>query len=262
MIFGIKISKKKYFYTISGNGHPLVLLHGLMGGLSNFKALLDFFPKKGYKVIIPSLPLYNLPLFKTNISNLSKYIVKFMKDINIHNATLVGNSLGGHLTLDIAKKNPELVHSFVLTGSSGLYENSFGDSFPKRGNYEYVKKKSEEVFYDPKIATKELVDEVYKIVNDRVKAIKTLYIAKSAMKYNMSKDLPKIKQPVCLIWGKQDNVTPPIIAKEFYKLLPNSKLYWIDKCGHAPMMEHPKKFISILENWMSKFDFNYENKNN
>ncbi|AEU09141.1 alpha/beta fold hydrolase [Blattabacterium sp. (Cryptocercus punctulatus) str. Cpu] len=251
--------EKKFSYIKKGTGHPLILLHGLMGGLSNFNALLNFFPEKGYQVIIPVLPLYKMPLFLTNIYSLSKYIIHFLIEIGIENSTLIGNSLGGHIALIIAKKRIDLVHSLVLTGSSGLFEKAFGDAFPKRENYEYIKKKSQEVFYDPKIATKELVDEVFHIVNDKKKGIKTLYIAKSSMKYNMSKDLSVIEKPICLIWGKQDPVTPPEVAKEFHRLLPHSELYWIDKCGHVPMMEHPKKFIKILEKWLSKFNLNHEN---
>ncbi|WP_185869560.1 alpha/beta fold hydrolase [Blattabacterium cuenoti] len=259
MFYFKKNKEKKYPHIKKGKGHPLILLHGLMGGLSNFKALLDFFPKKGYKVIIPSLPIYKMPLLFTNIFSLSKYIIQFLMEIGVKKATLIGNSLGGHIALIIAKKRIDLVHSVVLTGSSGLFEKSFGDAFPKRENYEYIRKKSQEVFYDPKIATKELVDEVFHIVNDKKKGIKTLYIAKSAMKYNMSKDLSVIQQPICLIWGKQDNVTPPEIAKEFHRLLPHSELYWIDKCGHVPMMECPNRFIKILEKWLSKFHFDHEN---
>ncbi|WP_185868980.1 alpha/beta fold hydrolase [Blattabacterium cuenoti] len=257
-ILNILNRKKKFPHIKKGDGHPLILLHGLMGGLSNFEALLNFFPKKGYKVIVPSLPIYNMPLFMTNIFNLSRYIIKFLMEIEIKKATLVGNSLGGHIALIIAKKRMDLVHSIVLTGSSGLFEKAFGYAFPKRENYEFIKKKSQEVFYDPKIATKELVDEVFHIVNDKKKGIKTLYIAKSAMKYNMSKDLSFIQKPICLIWGKQDHITPPEVAEEFHRLLPDSELYWIDKCGHVPMMEHPKKFIEILDKWLSKFNFNHE----
>jgi pimeloyl-ACP methyl ester carboxylesterase len=138
----------------------------------------------------------------------------------------------------------------VITGSSGLYESAMGGSFPKRGDYEYIKKKAEDVFYDPAIATKELVDEVFETVNDRNKLIKTLAIAKSAIRHNMAKDLPKMNTPTCIIWGKNDSVTPPEVAKEFNELLPDSNLFWIDKCGHAAMMEHPKKFNDHLYNWL------------
>ena len=125
-----------------------------------------------------------------------------------------------------------------------------GDGYPKRGDYEYIKKKSEAVFFDPKIASKEIVDRVFESVNDRNKLLRTLALAKSAIRHNMANELPKIKTPTAIIWGKQDTVTPPNVAKEFHELLPDSNLYWIDKCGHAPMMEHPEKFNTILENWL------------
>ena len=125
-----------------------------------------------------------------------------------------------------------------------------GDGYPKRGNYEYIQNKTEEVFYDPKIATKEIVDEVFAGVNDREKLFKTLSLAKSAIRHNMTDDLPKMDTNTLIIWGKQDIVTPPNVAEEFNSLLPNSELSWIDKCGHAPMMEHPEKFNIILGDWL------------
>ena len=125
-----------------------------------------------------------------------------------------------------------------------------GGGYTKRGDYEVIKKKAQDVFYDPAVATKEIVDEVYETVNDRNKLIKTLAIAKSAIRHNMGKDLPKMKLPVCIIWGKNDGVTPPEVATEFNELLPNSELFWIDKCGHAAMMEHPQEFNEILNAWL------------
>jgi pimeloyl-ACP methyl ester carboxylesterase len=221
-----------------------------MGGLSNFDGVLNFFPDKGYKVVIPELPIYTLPLLKTNIKNISDYIRDFIKLRNYENVILLGNSLGGHIGLLTTKLYPQYVRALVITGSSGLYESAMGESYPKRGDYEYIKKKAENVFYDPAVATKEIVDEVYKSVNDRSKLIRTLAIAKSAIRHNMAKDLPKMTQPTCIIWGKQDNVTPPNVAEEFDEKLPNSDLFWIDKCGHAAMMEHPDKFNEILYKWL------------
>jgi pimeloyl-ACP methyl ester carboxylesterase len=127
-----------------------------------------------------------------------------------------------------------------------------GESYPKRGDYEYIKKKAQDVFYNPEIATKEVVDEVFDTLNDRHKLIRTLAIAKSAIRHNMAADLPEMKMPAGLIWGKNDTVTPPEVAEEFNKLLPNATLYWIDKCGHAPMMEHPDEFNVLLEKWLTK----------
>ncbi len=241
----------KFTYAEAGEGSPIIVLHGLMGALSNFDKTFEYFSKKGYKVLIPELPLYTLPLIKTNVKNLAKFIHNFIAFKGLKKVTLLGNSLGGHIALYYTKHYPDEVLSLVLTGSSGLYEKSMGDSYPKRGNYEYIKQKTKDVFYNPEIATKELIDQVYGIVNNRNTVLKTLAIAKSAIRHNMASDLPSMKQPSCLIWGKQDNVTPPEVARGFHELLPNSDLFWIDKCGHAAMMERPKEFNQILENWLS-----------
>ncbi len=242
----------KYTYLESGEGSPLIILHGLMGNLSNFDGVFDHFSNIGYKVIMPELPLYTLPILKTNVKSLSKFIKNFVKFKGLDKYILMGNSLGGHIALYHTKLNPNNVIGMVLTGSSGLYENSMGESYPKRGDYEYIKKKTQDVFYDPEIGTKEIVDEVFETLNNRNKLIRTLAIAKSAIRHNMSKDLPTMKQPTCLIWGENDTVTPPDVAEEFHRLLPNSELHWLKKCGHAPMMEHPNEFNVLLEQWLKK----------
>lgn len=241
----------KFTYAEAGEGPAIIILHGLMGALSNFDATFNHFSNNGYKVLIPELPLYSLPLLKTNVKNLASFVKEFMQFKEIDTAVLLGNSLGGHIGLYFTKHYPEKVSALVLTGSSGLYEKAMGDSFPKRGNYEYIEEKTKGVFYDPEIGTKEMVDDVFKIVNDRSAVIRTLAIAKSAIRHNMANDLPEMKQPTCIIWGKQDTVTPPEVGEDFHKLLPNSDLFWIDKCGHAAMMERPKEFNKILLDWFT-----------
>lgn len=253
---GQKLKKEgRYNYIEVGEGQPIIVLHGLMGGLSNFDGVVDFFSKKGYKVIIPELPVYSMSLLKTNVKSFAKYLQEFIQFKGLDDVILLGNSLGGHIGLYHTKHYPEKVKALVITGSSGLYESAMGGGYTKRSDYEVIKKKAQDVFYDPKIATKEIVDEVYETVNDRNKLIKTLAIAKSAIRHNMAKDLPKIQTPTCIIWGKNDTVTPPEVAIEFNELLPDSDLFWIDKCGHAAMMEHPHRFNDILYKWLIDRDF-------
>ncbi|WP_242117646.1 alpha/beta fold hydrolase [Aestuariivivens sediminicola] len=247
--------EKNYSYVEVGEGTPIIVLHGLMGGLSNFSSVLDFFSKRNYKVIIPELPIYTMSLIKTNVKSFAKYLHEFINFKGFSEVILLGNSLGGHIGLYHTKHYPEKVKGLVITGSSGLYESAMGGGYTKRSDYEVIKKKAQEVFYDPAIATKEIVDEVYASVNDRNKLIKTLAIAKSAIRHNMAHDLPKMFTPTCIIWGKNDTVTPPEVAKEFNDLLPDSDLYWIDKCGHAAMMEHPDEFNRIMEAWLKKRGF-------
>ena len=250
MEFSIK-EENGFKYIDEGEGEVLILLHGLMGALSNWTDVVNDF-KKDYRVIIPLLPLYDFPILTTGVKSLAKFIHKFVKYKKLKNFTVIGNSLGGHVGLIYTLSHPEEVKSLVLTGSSGLYENAFGGSFPRRESYDFIKEKVEFTFYDPATATKELVDEVYKLVNERIKVVKILAMAKSAIRHNMSKDIHMIKVPVCLIWGRDDKITPPEVAVEFHQLLPDSELNWVDKCGHAPMMERPVEFNAHLKKFLDR----------
>lgn len=239
--------KGKFRWLEEGDGQqPIILLHGLMGGVENFGEMVDFISAK-YKVYGLDLKLFEgRNLLKVSVKSLSEYLNDFMKTLNIKSATLIGNSMGGHVGLIFAKNYPSKVDNLILTGSSGLFEESMGNSWPRRGDKNYIRKKTEEVFYDPKVATDELVDKVFEIANNRMNLLKLLGYAKSAIRHNMASEIPNIKTPTCLIWGANDKVTPPHVAEEFHKLLPNSNLYWIEKCGHAPMWEHPKQFSEIV----------------
>lgn len=232
-----------------GQGPVLLVLHGLFGALSNFTHVLNHFSKE-YKVVIPLMPIYDLPLKKTHVPALAEYIHSFIQDRGYTGITLLGNSLGGHVSLVYTVKYPRHIKALVLTGSSGLYENAFGGSFPRREDRNYIRKKVETTFFDPANATDELVEEVFGIINDKAKLFRILAIAKSAIRHNMRDELPAIAIPICLIWGRNDTVTPPEVAEEFHELLPHSSLFWIDACGHAPMMEHPIEFNAILDPWM------------
>jgi 2-hydroxy-6-oxonona-2,4-dienedioate hydrolase len=245
------IKDGKFEYIEKGEGKPIVLLHGLFGALSNFESVLDEFSKK-YKIIIPLLPIYSLSIEDTNVKCLADFLHEFLDHKKLEKVTLLGNSLGGHVGLVYCKSHLDRVEAMILTGSSGLYENAMGGSFPRREDFDFIKNKVAETFYDPKHATEELVQECYQIVNDRGRLIRILALAKSAVRHNMGSEISDFNIPVCLIWGKNDTITPPDVAEEFHRLLPNSELNWIDKCAHAPMMEQPEEFNRILAPWLEK----------
>jgi pimeloyl-ACP methyl ester carboxylesterase len=241
----------KFKFVEEGEGEPLVLLHGLFGALSNFAPLIDHF-KLTHRVLIPMLPLFDLSVLDTSVNGLAKHVQKFIEAKGLNKVHLLGNSLGGHVGLVYTLREQHKVQTITLTGSSGLFENGMGETYPKRGDYEFIRRKTELTFYDPKVATKELVDEVYSIVNNRLKAIKVIALAKSAIRHNLGDELQQVTVPTCLIWGKNDTITPPMVAEEFKSLIPNSELHWIDKCGHAPMMEVPDEFNKILDQFLDK----------
>ena len=252
MNYEIKQQDKFRFIEV-GEGEPLLLLHGLFGALSNFKDLIEFF-RHHYKVVVPILPLFELDILHTSVGGLQKFVYRFVEARNYRSIHLLGNSLGGHVGLLYVLRHPERIRSLTLTGSSGLFENGMGDTYPKRGDYEYIRKKTELTFYDPATASKELVDEVYEIVNSRMKVIKIIALAKSAIRNNLGEELSHIRKPTLLVWGNNDSITPPFVGREFNRLIPNSELYFIDKCGHAPMMEAPEEFNRILFKFLTKLN--------
>jgi pimeloyl-ACP methyl ester carboxylesterase len=240
-----------FSFVEEGEGEVLILLHGLFGALSNWEYVLGKFSSR-YKVVIPLMPIYDLPLLGANVDALAKFIHKFLEYKKFGKVTLLGNSLGGHVGLVYTLAHPERVHSMMLTGSSGLYEEGMGGTYPRREDYNYIKERVEYTFFDPKTATKDLVDEVFEVVNNRSKILRILSMAKSAMRHNLRKEIPKITIPVSLIWGANDTITPPEVGNEFHTLFPNSELTFIKDCGHAAMMERPEEFNEILDTWLNK----------
>jgi pimeloyl-ACP methyl ester carboxylesterase len=238
-------------YLEAGEGQPIVILHGLFGTWKNFRFMIDHFAVD-HRVILPFLPLYTLPLKNASVKYLTEYIDKFLKHKKIKEAAILGHSLGGHIALQFAITYPQKTQFLILTGSSGLYENTLGGTYPRKEDYEFIKGKVEYTFYKPESASKEVIDEVFTVVNDRSKAMRILYIAKSTIQENMAKHLCEITSKTCLVWGREDKITPPRVAEEFQSLIRNSELYWIDECGHVPMLEQPDQFNSIIRGWLEK----------
>lgn len=241
----------EYKYIDEGQGETLLLLHGLFGALSNWAGVINHF-KTNYRVIIPLMPIHDMPIKEAGCEGLTEFIEGFIDFKGLDNFSLIGNSLGGHVALIYTLRHPQKIQRLILTGSSGLFENSMGGSYPKRGNYEYIKERVEYTFYDPKTASKELVDEVFEITNSIPKVMRIIAIAKSAQRNNMAKDIVHIKAPTLLIWGLNDTITPPEVGHEFNQLIPGSTLKFIDKCCHAPMMERPVEFNEILTEWLNQ----------
>ena len=231
---------------------PVVLLHGMLGDLSNWTETIEHLSDAGYRVIAPVIPVYGLSLRKTNVPGLADYLGSFLQHLSIDASILVGNSLGGHVALLYALDHPERVAAMVLSGSSGIYEAHLGTSTMRRYDREFIRERTELTFHDPVHATEELVDEMLDVVSDRPRALRLIKIARSADKEIVLDELHKLDMPTLLVWGNNDVITPPDVGKEFRDELPNAELHFIDKCGHAPMIEHPEEFNEITLKWLQR----------
>jgi pimeloyl-ACP methyl ester carboxylesterase len=237
------IDKKSLLCLDEGEGEAVILLYGLFGSAKNFETLISRL-RLTHRVIVPYFP-FDEPTLCANIFSLTSFLHQVVEELQLEKFHLLGNSMGGHIALLYVLKYPDKVESLILSGSSGLYENGIGDSYPRRRDYDYIRSKTRLTFYNPDIASPELVDEIYAVVNSR-RILQIISLAKSTIRHNVEKELGTIKVPCCLIWGCNDTITPPHIARDFQRLIPQTELHWIDYCGHVPMLERPDEYYELL----------------
>ena len=118
----------KFTYLEAGEGTPIIILDGLIGGLSNCDEVTEHFSKLGYKIVIPELPLYSMPLIKTGVKTFANYLNEFIKLRGYEDPILLGNSLGGHIGLIHTKLYPEATKALTNTlpepvGEGGIAHN-------------------------------------------------------------------------------------------------------------------------------------------
>lgn len=202
--------------------------------------------KNGYRAIVPYLKLDELSRKDANVQGVVNYVRTFTKFLGLNEKILIGNSLGGQIAVRYVNRYPESIAGLLLSGSSGVYETEVGNTTFRRRDHDYIRAKAEITFYDPTMVTDELVERIYDLATNRFRALRFVWLARSSMKDLIIDELKKIDVPTYLIWGMEDQITPPDVAHTFQELIPNAKLQFIDKCGHAPMMEHPEIFNRLM----------------
>lgn len=246
----LKNDEVQQFNTVEGGstGPEVILLHGLLGALSNWDALTPMMA--GYaKPIALKLPILTGHRSEVRVKALSTYTEYMIRERQIQPVALCGNSLGGHVALRLCLASPDLVDCMILSGTSGLYEHSV-DSLPVRPDKKFVREHMSRVFYNQEHVTEAAIDEIFNILSSRPYTLNLIHAARSAKKDNLLKLLPQIKVPTLLLWGEDDTVTTMDVAETFHKHIPNSKLVTIKNCGHAPMIEYPEWFSNECEKFL------------
>ncbi|MEM1126462.1 MAG: alpha/beta hydrolase [Bacteroidota bacterium] len=235
-----------HVYVDEGAGDAVVLLHGMLGGVENWDPAVAGLVKAGYRAVVPTLPVYDLPTSESNVSGLVTYLGRFLDDLELHDFVLGGNSLGGHVALLHAMEAPGRARALVLSGASGIYEVAMGTETMRRRDREFVRERAAWTFYDPRHATDELVDEMLALIEDRSKALRLIRMARSTQQETLTDRLGEIQVPTLLVWGTDDRITPIDVAHTFQEGLQQAQLVVLDQCGHAPMIEHPERFNEVM----------------
>ncbi len=228
-----------------GSGRPFVFLHGLVGLNDHWEQSAHALAPHARAVML-EFPLLDLQGEDCSIHGVTELTVRFLERHVREPAVLVGNSFGGHVALRVAVERPELVAGLVLAGSSGLTERTTVREVQLRPSREWLVEKIGELFFDRSKMNQGDVDRAHRELSRRGGARAMVKLSRSARRNHMGDRLGEIKAPTLLVWGKQDAVTPPEAAEQFNKLFRGSTLAWLDRCGHAPMIEQPEPFAALL----------------
>jgi pimeloyl-ACP methyl ester carboxylesterase len=231
-------------------GPEVVLLHGLLGAVSNCDSLVPKMAQYSRPIAL-SLPILTGHRSEVKVKALALYAEYFLRQRKLAPAALCGNSLGGHVAMRLCLANPQLVDCLILSGTSGLYEHSV-DSLPVRPDRKFIREHMSRVFYNQQFVTEEGIDDIKQILSRRMNMLNIIHAARSAKKDNLLDLLKNIEVPTLLLWGEDDTITTMDVAEQFHKHIKNSQLVTIKKCGHAPMIEYPEWFAEQVKVFLEK----------
>ena len=251
------------YYEITGEGDPLLLIHGLGSSTRDWEEQVPVFSQK-YQVITidlrghgnsskPRSP-YSIKMFAEDISEL-------LKQLKINSIHILGLSLGGVTAFQFAVDYPELVKSLIIV-NAGVEMRV--DSFKQKR--EFLKraviirlvgmKKMGEVLATRLFIKPEQEDMRNKMIerwaeNDKKAYLSALYSLKG---WSIRDQLANIKSPTLVI-GSDEDYTPSSVKEEFVALIPNGKFIEIEDARHAVSMEKTKEFNEIVMNFLSEHSY-------
>jgi pimeloyl-ACP methyl ester carboxylesterase len=230
-------------WTEAGTGVPVLCLHGLSGSSERWDAILEALAPT-HRTMVLTLPILETPPDDLSVSGLRAYVEAFLDAERVPPAIVVGNSLGGHVALDLARHAPERVRGLVLSGSSGLFERSFTRGVPHRPSTE---------FHDPAMMTPAWMETIRDSVSQRSYLMRVLQVSRSARRDTLEDRLGEIRCPTLLVWGMEDRITSRSVAIRFLEGLPSATLRLVPDCGHAPMLERPEAFARAVTEFLETF---------
>ncbi|HEX8503153.1 MAG TPA: alpha/beta fold hydrolase [Pyrinomonadaceae bacterium] len=250
VVFGQKIR-----YTDAGSGPAVVLLHGLGGNSANWAFNTPALAQK-FRVIVPDQVGFgrsDKPLINYRVGTYVDFLDKFLEGLKVERAALVGNSLGGWIAAAYALKYPQKVERLVLVDAAGFAPPKEFDLSALAGlnpsTREQARRLAGMVFFNPLFKSDAAVDAV---LEQRMTAGDGYTIQSLVESIHRGEDmldgrLGAIKQPVFIVWGREDGLTP--LAREgerFRKELPQAQFVVFDNCGHVPQVEKAAEFNAAV----------------
>lgn len=259
-------------YNEAGAGEPVICIHGGgpgASGWSNYRRNIDALAQH-FRTILIDLPGYGksdkVPIEGGRFTFYARAVREFMDALGIERAHFIGNSLGGGTTLKFALDYPERAGRLVLMGPAGMvapfapqpseglkmlwsYYDPPGPSFEKLRAFVDV------MVYDPAQITDDLLRERYEAsIQPEVVANPPLGRAAAGAIEELWRELPKVRQPTLLIWGRDDRVVPFDNAFIMLRLMPDVRLHVFGNCGHWAQWEHAEEFNRLVIDFLTLGD--------
>jgi len=256
-VFGAKI---RYLEAGSPGNPTVVLLHGLGGQAENWQFTIPALAAK-YRVLAPDQIGFgksDKPLLKYRVGTYVDFLDKFLSQLNIEKATLVGNSLGGWIAGLYTVRYPSRVEKLVLVDAAGLTPEVLDPKPILRLNAstrEEVRDSLKAAFYNKALAENPAVVDQFltiRVTNGDGYTISSLTESILRGEDFLDTLLGEIKKPTLIVWGKQDGLLPYSDAERFQKGIAGSELFAIDECGHVPMFEKPVEFNAKVLEFIAK----------
>ncbi len=234
----------------AGAGEPLLFLHSA-GGPGLWTEGIDRLAQH-FHVFLPDHPGFGpspLPDWLTGMDDMVFHYVEVLEALGLQGAVRVaGTSFGGWIAAELAVFHPERVKKLVLIDAAGLRipEVPMPDIFrlPPQDILPLV-------FHDLSKAVAVMpkdfgIDTMVQMFHDRS--------ALARLSWNPYLHDPKLRRrlhhaahiPTLIVWGQQDRLIPPVYAAEYQRLLPLSRISYIDQCGHDPTIEQPEAFAQAV----------------
>jgi pimeloyl-ACP methyl ester carboxylesterase len=256
-VFGAKI----YYLEAGDAAKPtVILLHGLGSSTVSWQFNITALAAN-YRVIVPDQIGFgksDKPMLKYRVGTYADFLDKFMSEIKVEKAHLVGNSLGGWVAAWTAIKYPNRVEKIVLADAAGLKPREVDLKQIYSLNYstrDEVRQLVKLVFYNQAVFGNEIF--IDQSMNLRVQAndgytINSLIESIKRDEDFLNNRLSEIKKPTLIVWGKQDGLLPVSDAETFNKGIAGSELVIFDQCGHAPQVEKAADFNKKVLEFLAK----------
>jgi pimeloyl-ACP methyl ester carboxylesterase len=263
----IKLDGSETFIVEMGKGENIIFANGIAAPVYTWRKVMLILSKKFhvYGLDYKGTGFSEKTKDKYSIDLFSKQILDLMNYYNMKSAVLVGNSLGGEVSLNFAIKYPERVKALILIDTAGYQNNKeltklltrlsrcrfVRDLLKKYTSKKFAKKIIEWALYNDKIIDKEMVNAYYKPMKTKgafdafIELVKNL----SYTEFDYSK-VKNITAHTLIIWGEEDKWIPVSDAYKFHKDIKNSKLVVLKDCGHAPQEEKPEEVSRLIAKFM------------